>query len=131
MEPVFQRPAGDFATVRHLAIDSEMTLKHHSFFPVFTWLICLLLVSPVMLWHLPGVACCAENESAEVLVEIEFSEVTLCEASSLQRQVRRERCSADVLPVSQGHTSDSRASQIQRQSAGQVSLQGRCHLLRC
>ena len=129
---MFQRPAGDFATVRHSVIDSEMTLTHHSFFAVFTWLICLLLVSPVMLWHLPGGECCAENDPSEVRVEIGFSEVTLCEAGSLQRQTRRERCSAElVLSVSQGHRSDSRASQIQRPSAGHVSLQGRCLLLKC
>ena len=129
---MFQRPAGGSATVRQLAIDSEMTLKHHSYCAVFAWLICLLLVSPVMLWHLPGVECCAENDPAEVRVEIEFSEATLCEASSLQRQARRERVGAAlILPDSQGHSSDSRASGFQRQSAGQVSLQGRCLLLRC
>lgn len=129
---MFPRPTGCFAVVRHSAIDSAMTLKHHSYLALSAWLLCLLMVSPMMLWHLPGGECCAEHDPAEVSFEVEFSEVTLCEANSLQRQVQRELCRPAVThPDSKNQRSDSRASQNLRESAGKVSLQGRGRLLRC
>ena len=119
--------------LRHLAIDSFMTSKHHQFAGVFAWLISLLLLSPAMVWSLPGLECNTETENDPTEAsQVEIDEVTLNESHSTRRQTRRARSGfRRVFRVSRDGTSNPHTFSTPRPAAGQVSLQGRCGLLNC
>ena len=114
-----------------MAIDSSMTSRQIKFAGAFASLISLLLLSPAMLWNLPGQDCNTESDPTEA-THVEIDEVTLSELSSKQRQTRIKRSGIRrVYRVSSTGSSNPRTSPIHRPTAGQVSLQGRCGLLTC
>jgi len=131
MRVAFQSLTWGFVVLRHLAIDSSMTLKHHQFAGVFAWLISLLLLSPAMVWSLPGHECNTERDPTEAS-QVEIDEVTLSESHSTQRQTRGTRSGIRrVFRVSRVGSSNPQTWSIPRRAAGYVSLQGRCGLLTC
>lgn len=122
----------DSVVLNRQATNATMTLMSHNLNLAITWVMCLLLMSPMILWHLPGNECPAENDPAEDGAETEIAEVGLCMANSSHRQARRDRCVVQCMHhCPPGLRSSPKASRIQRSSAGQVSLQGRCDLLTC
>ena len=113
-----------------------MTFKSHHHSWLCVWLSCVLSVmlsaSPVMLSLLPDDVRCEESDPADASEEIEVAEMTLSESNSAQRRTRREQSGVRRTLLATPNVGLISPSQcVQRPSAGQVSLWGRCGPLHC